>query len=351
MAFQIYPNEPIYGISWWFYRLKEILLTKGWTVPASSDGVTYGSSSDVITGGNRFGSSTVTPGSTAAANAWMRLRHPLGSCELLFHHSTGNAADAWKLRYSKLGFVGGSPSATVPPTATDEVYIFGSSTTFQAVEGTLDSNSVFMTQFVVGDADEDYAFFSLAAGAGGGVSSNLVLLFDRVTDMEVDTDDPTIFALSGTNTLDAAFQGSATLTTPQTTSVRCWGFMSKFQTTVETQMVAWSPGFSTMNGLTAGTQLLGQSNPWNGKNDVYVERLSWFRTPVITLPVNVVHPLRSNRKGKSRILRGAVGEPMGRRVFTVGGQTYLVFPSSQTNALANRHFWLVPWQAGILPRW
>jgi hypothetical protein len=92
-----------------------------WSVVASGDGSTlYGASSDVIT--NDSGA-----GSMANTNAWMRLRRTGTTFEYLLFRT---GAATWTFRASALGFLGGSPSATVQPTATDVVTFVSSAQLF-----------------------------------------------------------------------------------------------------------------------------------------------------------------------------------------------------------------------------
>lgn len=90
------------------FALKQQAVTAGWSVPASGDGVaTYGAASDVIT----------TSAALGTSGAWFRLKMPGATRELLFTRKA--TATAWTIKYSVVGFVGGSPSPTVSPTATD----------------------------------------------------------------------------------------------------------------------------------------------------------------------------------------------------------------------------------------
>lgn len=351
MALTVYDNERIYGVSWMLYRLKELLLLEGWTVPASSDGTTYSPTGDAITTGTLFPATTATPGSIANANSWVRLQHPLASCELLIQHSNSNTADAWKIRYSKLGFNGGSPSATVAPTATDEVYVYGSSTTFTAIQtGTVGTHNIMLCHYLIGDVDEDYAFMMYGSGQGD-TDLSVLFLFDRVTDMEDPTDDPTIIGFHGDGTFTLGLTGSvATGTfTPQTTGPRMYGFMSKYSAE-ETQMIAhslaWLPIVSSNVPFTTG------SNPYNADSDVYAFPLLWIRPGTVTsVPANVRIPVRGTIKGKSRFFHGASLAPKGRRTVTIGGQPYFIMKSTNGSISTGAGFWLVRWAAGVEPRW
>lgn len=92
-----------------------------WSVVASGDGASlYGASSDVITADSGAGS-------MANNNAWMRLRRTGTTFEYLLFRT---GATTWTLRASALGFLGGSPSATVQPTATDVVTFVSSAQLF-----------------------------------------------------------------------------------------------------------------------------------------------------------------------------------------------------------------------------
>lgn len=93
-------------------RLKDRLVAGGWTVVASGDGRSaYEAAGDAITADSGAGS-------LDASGAWMRLRMGGGATrELLFVR--GGSSTTWTVRYSAVGFLGGS-SATSAPTATDQ---------------------------------------------------------------------------------------------------------------------------------------------------------------------------------------------------------------------------------------
>ena len=105
-----------------FYAFKALAKAQGFTVPSSSDGTTYNAAGDQITHGG------AGAGGMANSLAWFRLRDPAGVREWLFQRgSTSN--HHWWIRYSALArFVGGAPSATVGPTATDSQNHVGTAT-------------------------------------------------------------------------------------------------------------------------------------------------------------------------------------------------------------------------------
>lgn len=97
------------------YLCKELLKSAGWTVTKSSDGTTYNSSGDEITGGNS--------GANGFNNslAWYVIVAPDSGRAFCVQHITGGA-DSWRVKYAVDDlFTGGSPSATQVPSATDEI--------------------------------------------------------------------------------------------------------------------------------------------------------------------------------------------------------------------------------------
>lgn len=108
--------------------LKDFWVASGaWEAVASGDGASaYGAASDIITadsGANSFANYT----GGGVANAWWRGRVVGTTAEVLI--TRGSASTTWWIRYSLLGFSGGSPSATVPPTATDQQNVRGTALT------------------------------------------------------------------------------------------------------------------------------------------------------------------------------------------------------------------------------
>lgn len=107
--------------------IKDFWVASGrWEVKASGDGdALYSSSGDVITtdsGAGSFANYTV-----GTKNAWCRIQMTGTTRELLIER--GSASTAWWIRYSLVGFTGGSPSATVAPTASDQQNVFGTAIT------------------------------------------------------------------------------------------------------------------------------------------------------------------------------------------------------------------------------
>lgn len=165
MAFAFH-HEDLHNVNEWVFRLKELVISHGGAVLASGDGLAaYSASGDVCTSIQ----STVSPTATAAnslsnTNAWIRLRLPggVGRPELLLWRRTSGSS-TFIAFVSVLGFTGGSPSATVAPTAADQCRILGTNdTTAQDVyTESLTSYVSCHLDACFGDVDEDYAFYVL----------------------------------------------------------------------------------------------------------------------------------------------------------------------------------------------
>src|SRR5688500_12752572 len=96
------------------FLVKEVLKSSGWTIPASSDGLTYNSSGDQIT---HAGSGA---GGHQNTRAWWRARDPNGRREITVQYVGISGSLTWRTKFSELSrFVLGSPAATVTPSAAD----------------------------------------------------------------------------------------------------------------------------------------------------------------------------------------------------------------------------------------
>lgn len=118
-----------------FFAVKEALKAAGWSIRASSDGLTFSMVGDLIThtGAGAGGINT---------RAWFVARQPgqvAGRTrELCWQHAAPQASDRIKWAV-ETAFTGGAPSALVVPTATDQQLIAGGGTdaapTFTGVLG------------------------------------------------------------------------------------------------------------------------------------------------------------------------------------------------------------------------
>jgi len=339
------------GLTWALFNTKEALKVAGWTVPASSDGVTYSAGGDTITSGARFGAAVFTTGSLSSANAWMRLRHPLGSCELLFQHGAANGNDQWKIRYSRLGFTGGTPSATVAPTAADEVYILGSSSTFTEILGNVVTHlATLRIHILVGDADEDYSWMVVGTEIGR-TTEQFVWVFDRVSDLEDPGDDPTVVGFAPTSSANAWLNPDTW--TPQTSasSMCFWTFLSTWSTRQQQMRCAAIGNIpSVVFSNSDGVHNYG-ANPYSRKIDLWLPDMWWFHRSIgSAIPVNVTPVTRSTLKGKSRLFKGFIsthGVWAGNTVSYINDHYLVIYPSISSTLTAL----VVPWQAGVRPGW
>ena len=97
--------------------LLDAALAAGWTVPSSSDGLTYNSTGNQIT-------TDSGAGSFANTGAWARLRQPGGGREILVQRGTTSVL--WRVLYSVAGFTDGTLAGiTQVPTGTDQQFLIG----------------------------------------------------------------------------------------------------------------------------------------------------------------------------------------------------------------------------------
>jgi hypothetical protein len=163
MAFQFSTNNLPTAGTIAMYTVLTTLVAAGWTVKSDADGTTYNSSGGQITGGNS--------GAHGLANtqAWFRIQAPIvGSQhrELIFQRTTTNVL--WRIKYSaSAGFTGGSPSATIVPSATDEVVIFGSGTNASPTGATLfGADGGYRFSIGAGDSSVGYGFYWFGNNVG-----------------------------------------------------------------------------------------------------------------------------------------------------------------------------------------
>lgn len=169
-----------------FYQIKTFLKARGWTVPASSDGLTYNSSGDQIT--------SAASGAAGMDNnsAWERLRDPAGVREHVFQRGTNNKN--WRWKYSRASkFTGGSPNATTAPTAADQGHVQGADTptfvTCLPTDGTY-------KLYGAADNAAPYGFCFLGI-ASGLTNLNFLLVYDPLASLPDSTDaDPYVVGMT-----------------------------------------------------------------------------------------------------------------------------------------------------------
>ena len=153
MAWTAYSTDHPLSGAFDLFNLKERLKIHGWMVSGSGDGTSFSASSDLI---NTSGSGL---GGLANATSWFRIIHPANEREFLFQKDTNASFNSrWNIHYSSdgVGFVSGSPSATIRPSAADEVLILTGNNN-DWLENTL--TIPVRSDMVIGDSDEGYSFF------------------------------------------------------------------------------------------------------------------------------------------------------------------------------------------------
>jgi hypothetical protein len=169
MSYSFLTNQSPVDIAHGFYAFMGLLVSAGFTVVSSGDGLSlYSSSGNILTGG---GSGA---GGLGNGYAWFRVQAPAVNGQTREYivqraGSGGYQDDYWAFKYSaSAGFTGGSPDSTHVPTATDEVGIFGNIT---GTNQTYDywwqpGQPVPRMHFCVGGAAEKYSFYLLFAWTG-----------------------------------------------------------------------------------------------------------------------------------------------------------------------------------------
>lgn len=353
MAFTITPNVRCANLSDAIRRMKNALVAAGWSVMASSDGTTYGASSDVITG--YWTGVNPSPGSISNGNAWLRLRMPggAGQPEILIKHSSGANTDGWQVRYSpSAGFTGGTPNATTAPTATDSMSIAGNDTgTFQAYYlGSLISVNQNLTgHWIVGDATEQYAFLFITSTSGRSDLSGLFGL-DRCTNLQPGDTDPSIifFGAGQTALLNILSMGVANRWTPgDGNNLGAYGFQKGYDASLEAQMKVHSLGLfpQVIRGTTDCP--FDAWNPYTGRQEYY-NNCWWVRTmegsvPPANTQIRRVTPI----KGKSRVFKAMTSQRLFGR--TLASKT--LFGAAEVFVTATGHmtYWSV-WDGTTTPK-
>lgn len=146
------------------YRLSLVLIAAGWTVPGSADGSTFSQA-----GANKW-ISAATAGTTGA---WIRMQDPAGIVEHEFQCISANVF-GWRVS-ATAKFTGGSPSATVAPTATDTQYLQGTTAGTGATYGTAGSYRI---NIVAGDSGWGYSWCIFANATGVNSAALGGMLYD-----------------------------------------------------------------------------------------------------------------------------------------------------------------------------
>ena len=171
-------NSPATGVVA-IFDLMTFMELHGWVVLEDSDGTTY--EADVPANGHQVTSSGAGAGGLQNSNAWFRIREPNGNVnplsggiarEWIFQADSASNWRQWNVWHSALdGFIGGAPTATVPPTATDQIQIFDRANDLFPVDNT------YRWHMVLYDVAEDgvYPFYAYSAINGTGLCITLIM--------------------------------------------------------------------------------------------------------------------------------------------------------------------------------
>lgn len=142
------------------YKFKTLLVSAGWVVKSSGDGLAaFSSTTDVISSGSSGANGWNN------TSAWVRIQSPAGAGTREFTLQRNAASTTWTIKYSySAGFTGGSPSSTVPGTATDSQTLLNATTLF-ATDNTYRVH-------IAADNASPYGFYMFSVIYGGqGISS------------------------------------------------------------------------------------------------------------------------------------------------------------------------------------
>lgn len=330
--------------------LVEMLVSAGWTYQSSGDGLAGFSSSGKIFTGTGTGAL-----GWSNAKAWARIQDPATSREFIFQHdNTGQA----RIKYSaNAKFTGGSPSATVTPSATDEKYLRGGATDAAPTYGTWFNTSTVTTApyggavtaaaTVVGSviyqgaalSASPYGFWFASQLHDGAKTKGASILFDPVNSAPEDTD-PYVLVVgstqsflfnataSPTNGLGKDGGAAATWTIVNGTNIDgAWAYMDAARTSfLNVQPAGYAAQSGTQTPNVSGSSGL-LANPFNSKYEALP--VPWMRTAsAASIP---------GLKGWSTMLR-----------WTCSPYTTFLDTFDNKNWICVGSFWL-PWNGATQP--
>lgn len=282
------------------WRLKEALVTAGWSVARSGDGLAaFGASSDVLSPGGPY--PLTGANSLDNTNAWFEVRENVSETprrSLLVQKTS--TAGAWRWWYSSdgTGFTGGTPSATVRGTAADEQ---GLVNTPAGTTQWLPQNvgGVFYLDLVIGGAAEGYSFFF-------GARRQTVAGYSAIMALDV---------LENTHGLDA--DGAVVITQLDADATRFADFSSAGLGNTASQVAGCPRGwykkglggaaFVTYPPCGWGNQEggIGTDIPRNlgGRNSSDFSTFAYQELPVHYIRGGSTHTTERGYKGRSRLFR------------------------------------------------
>jgi len=257
------------------YSLIATLISAGWTKVKDSDGTTYSSSGVQVTSG--------ASGTNGLANnsAWVQLAAPsVGGQVRSITIQRGTVNTSWRVKYSAAaGFSGGSPAATVTPSATDEAIILGTGTdaspTFTAWFPT---DGTFRLNIACGGASEKYVFYMMLFSVGNSATSTRFMFLDVLSSYETGDVDPAVIGMSNASTNNITeFQNADHNSTNPRVANGWMGATSNASNFVGLALL--------VNGaLTPHTGNGYGTNPFTS-NDIQFGGLIWARSAAVVAPI------------------------------------------------------------------
>lgn len=313
MSFSFELNRYLAGNAAFFFRLRQLLIAKGWTVPQDSDGTTYSSSGTQITNANlNVANSIWNP------LAWYRLVHPTSKIEYIIQKGNTNptTGEYWRIYTSVAGFTGGAPNATTPPTATDQLQIAGTSGADRSY-GIEDGD--FVADFILGDSYEDYSFY--VHQRCNGLPDNLIqrcpiikasLGFEKLLQPASDDTWPYVSICSTTGGSSSSFDlydSNSTIFRPDTTLGTQRGAVGRYRHGLTgAQWVKWGLAYPAQQGSAAVSNLNDDPGAGSGAYGglPYFWPLFYVRGSVATQVATGAQTWPANGyKGLSRLFRYA----------------------------------------------
>ncbi len=257
------------------YSLISTLMTAGWLKKSDSDGTTFSNTGVQVTSG--------AAGANGLGNtkAWVRLQAPAVNGGAVVNQTReliiqrGTLDTDWRIKYSaSAGFTGGIPSATVVPSATDEVWMMGAGTDALPTFLTWFSatNKTYYWHVLCGGANEYYSFVAWQILVGNNISGlkNGIALDIMVSGSfpAVDPDPAVMYASSAGGTAFNEITSNSTWPNTNVTNpakARAWlGSTSAATGSLSTNNV--NVGILTQPD--AGGTLNFGTNPYTGKEDM-----------------------------------------------------------------------------------
>ncbi len=202
------------------FELMTMLVAAGWVVLAAGTGTSGTYEADVVANGNPIASAA-----NLASNAWFRIRDPGGGAEFVFQVGTTNTT--LRIKHSRAaGFVGGAPSATQVPSATDEAVFWGAGSDASPTYATAYTTDNSYRWLGGADSATGYGWWMGAYPLGGGVPS-FGMVYDPLVGTIAGDTCTHAFHVAATGGGGAPF-GTATLTleTPSVTAGGIWSYLA-----------------------------------------------------------------------------------------------------------------------------